>query len=140
MAFEGFTDITASNVTGVSVPANLNPGMEWTYAFDMQGTEKVTAGQPAGTMTGHVDISYKALKIESVTVPAGTFDAIAIEVHTISKFNIASATEEAQKITIDSVYTYWYAPGVGWIKANGMGTLNGQKYYETVVLDGYRLP
>lgn len=140
LAFERFTNITASNVTGVNLPANLAPGMEWKYALDMQGTEKVAQGQPAGTMTGHVDISYKALQVESVTVPAGTFDAIAIEVQTVSEFNIVSATGEAQKISIDSVYTYWYAPGIGWIKSNGSGTLNGQEYYETIVLNSYKVP
>jgi hypothetical protein len=140
LAFDRFTNITATNITGVSLPANLSPGMEWTYATDLQGTEKVAEGQPAGTMTGHVDITFKAIKMENVVVPAGTFDAIAIEVHNVSQFNIVSGTGETQKISVDSVYTFWYAPGVGWIKSNGTGTLNGQEYYETIVLDSYKVP
>lgn len=140
LAFDRFATITATNITGVTLPANLAPGMEWTYAADLQGTEKVAEGQPAGTMTGHTDITYKALQMENVVVPAGTFDAIAIEVHTVSEFNIVSPSGETQKISIDSVYTYWYAQGIGWIKSNGTGTLNGQEYYETIVLDAYKVP
>jgi hypothetical protein len=140
LAFDRFTNITATNITGVNVPANLAPGMEWTYALDLQGTENVAEGQTAGTMTGHMEMSYKALQMENIVVPAGTFDTIAIEVHTVSEFTIVSATGETQKISVDSVYTYWYAPGVGWIKSNGTGTLNGQEYYETIVLDSYKVP
>lgn len=140
LAFDRFTNLTSSNITGVNLPANLAPGMEWKYAADLQGTEKVAEGQPAGTVSGHTDISYKALQMENVTVPAGAFDAIAIEVATSSVFTITSPTGETQKITIESVYTYWYAQGVGWIKSNGSGTLNGQEYYETIVLDSYKVP
>lgn len=140
LAFERFASITVTNVAGVTMPANLAPGMEWTYAADLQGTEKAAEGQPAGTMTGHTDITYKALQVENVVVPAGAFDAIAIEIHTVSKFNIVSPSGETQKISIDSVYTHWYAQGIGWIKSNGTGSLNGQEFYETIVLDSYKVP
>ncbi len=140
LAFDRFTNLTVTNVTGVSMPANLTPGMEWKYALDLQGTENVAPGQPAGTITGRMEISYKALEMEKVEVPAGTFETIAIEVNTVSEFNVINAAGATQKITIESFYTYWYASGVGWVKSNGAGILNGQEYYETVVLDAYRVP
>lgn len=140
LALEQFTDLVASNITGVSLPASLAPGMEWNYALDLQGTEKVKEGQPAGSMTGHIAITFKAGNTENITVPAGTFDAIAIEVKTVNEFQVLSASGETKKINVHSTYMVWYAPGVGWIKTNGTGNLNGQDYFETIVLDAYKIP
>lgn len=140
LAIKQFTNFTASNITGVSIPANLTPGMEWNYALDLQGVEVVPPGQPAGTMSGHVSMAFKAGNTESVTVPAGVFEAMAIEVKTVSEFKITSADGQTQKITAHTTYTIWYAPGVGWVKSNGFGDLNGQEYFETIVLESYRIP
>ena len=140
LAIGQFTNFTASNITGVTMPANLAPGLEWTYALDLQGTEVVKPGEPAGNMTGHVSMTFKAGNTESVTVPAGTFDAIAIEVKTVSEFRVTSASGQNQKITSHTTYTVWYASGVGWVKSNGSGNLNGQEYFETIVLDSYKIP
>jgi hypothetical protein len=91
-------------------------------------------------MTGHISMIFKAGKAESVTVPAGVFDAIAVEVKIVSEFKILSASGQAKKISAHNAYTVWYAPGVGWIKSNGSGNLNGQEYFETIVLESYKVP
>lgn len=140
MALRQFTNFTASNVTGVSLPANLAPGMEWAYAFDLQGTERVKPGEPAGNIAGRISMNYKAGNIGNVTVPAGSFDALAIEVKTSTEFQIVRANGQNQQIVSFATYTIWYAPGVGWIKSNGSGNLNSQKYFETIVLDSYTIP
>jgi predicted small lipoprotein YifL len=139
LALEQFTNLTASNITGISLPANLAPGMEWAYALDLQGTEIVKEGQPAGNMTGHISMTFKARNAESVTVPAGVFDAIAVDVTIVSEFKILNASGQSQKISAHNNYTVWYAPGVGWIKSNGSGNLNGQEYFETIVLEAYKV-
>jgi len=138
LAFEKFTNLTAANVTGFVIPPAITPGAEWNYALDIQGTEKVKEGNPA-TMTGRVSINYIAGNKESVTVPAGTFDAIAIEVNTVIDFNVVAGANVI-KLSVDSTYTIWYAPGVGWVKSNGYGKLGGQDYVETIVLDSYTIP
>jgi hypothetical protein len=135
LAFEKFTNLTAANITGFVMPPAVTPGAEWNYALDIQGTEKVQEGNPA-TMTGRVAINYVAGNKESVTVPAGTFDAIAIEVSTVIDFNVVSGSNTV-KLSLDSTYTVWYAPGVGWVKSNGYGKLSGQDYVETIVLESY---
>lgn len=134
LAFEKFTDLQGSNISGVILPPSLIPGAEWNYALDIQGLEKAKDGNPA-TMTGHVTITYIAGNKESVTVPAGAFDAIAIVTNTVIDFNVAAA-----KLSIDSAYTVWYAPGVGWVKSSGNGKLGGQDYFETIVLESYNIP
>ena len=140
LALEQFTNLTASNITGISLPANLAPGMEWNYSLDLQGAERVKEGQPAGSMTGRTSIAFKAGNTDSVTVPAGTFDAIAIQVTAVNEFQVLSASGETKKVTAHTTYTVWYAPGIGWIKSNGSGNLNGQAYFETIVLESYTIP
>jgi hypothetical protein len=137
LAFEKFTNLTASNITGVVMPPTITPGAEWNYALDIQGVENGKDAAPA-TMTGRVAIGYLAGNRESITVPAGTFDAVAIEVNTVIDFNIVSSN--TINLSVDSTYTLWYAPGVGWVKANGYGNLGGQDYVETIVLESYTIP
>lgn len=134
LAFDKFTNLTTANVTGFILPRTITPGAEWSYALDIQGTDKVQNG----AMTGNVSIIYIAGNKESVTVPAGTFEAIAIEVNTTIDFKVATGTKV--KFSADSIYTIWYAPGVGWIKASGHGKLGGQEYVETIVLESYSIP
>lgn len=137
LAFEKFAELTSSNVSGVILPPVIAPGAEWAYALDIQGVERKEIS-PA-TMTGRVAVTFLAGNKESVTVPAGTFEALAIEVNTVIDFNVASASNVVQ-LTLDSTYTLWYAPGVGWIKSNGYGKLGGQEYFETIVLTSYSIP
>jgi predicted small lipoprotein YifL len=138
LAFDKFANLSATNVTGIVLPTAITPGSKWNYALDIQGTEKTTQGTPA-TMTGHVTIDYVAGNKESVTVPAGTFDAVAIQVTTAINFNVVTGSGTV-KLSVDSTYTLWYAPGVGWVKASGNGKLGGQEYVETIVLESYTIP
>ena len=86
-------------------------------------------------MTGRVAVTYIAGNKESLTVPAGAFETIAIAANTVIDFNVAAA-----KLSINSAYTVWYAPGVGWVKSSGNGKLGGQDYFETIVLESYNIP
>ena len=138
LAFDKFTDLTAANVSGFALPPVITPGAEWNYALDIQGIEKAKGGTPA-TMTGRVAVNYIGGNKESVTVPAGTFEAYAIEVNTVIDFNVVSGGNTV-KLSVNSTYTVWYAPGVGWVKASGFGKLGGQDYVETIVLDSYTIP
>lgn len=139
LAFEKFTDLKASNVSGVVLPPSITPGAEWAYALDIAGLEKVQAGETPATMTGRVSVTYLAGNKETVTVPAGTFEAIAIEVSTVIDFNVVTPSNTV-KLSVDSTYIVWYAPGVGWVKASGNGKLGGQEYVETIVLESYSIP
>ena len=137
LAFEKFTNLQASNVSGVIIPPNIIENAEWSHAFDVQGTQN----SPKGTanMIGRVATTYTAGKKESVTVPAGTFDAITVEVNTVIDFTVVTQSNTV-KLSINSTYTFWYAPGVGLVKSSGYGRLGGQDYTETILLDSYTLP
>jgi hypothetical protein len=136
LAFQKLTEVAVSNVTGAAIPAVITPGMEWKLSFDVQAKQNLQDGTQA-PVTGHIEITYKAKSRESITVPAGAFDAIPVE--TITVINIVAAKPTGdEKINLSSNYTYWYAPGVGWVKATGSGALGGQEYFETIVLTAYQ--
>lgn len=138
LAFEKFTNLTASNVSGVILPPVITPGAEWTYALDIHGVEAKEVN-PA-EMSGRVAITYTAGNKEKVSVPAGEFEAVAIEVSTVIDFTVTAGGNVIAQLTLDSTYTLWYAPGVGWVKSNGYGKFGGQEYFETIVLDSYTIP
>lgn len=103
---------TTTNVTGVTLPANPAPGMTWTQTFDVTMT-------PPG-VSGTVSLTYSAVAIESVTVPAGTFQALKVEVQQTVTAAIPNTAP------LQSTFTVWFAPGVGWIKqitAEGLSEL-----------------
>lgn len=138
LAFQKFTNLQASNISGTIIPPSIVPGMEWTHALDIQGVENTTTG-PAATMTARLAATYTAGNKETVTVPAGTFEAIAIEVSTVIDFTVVTQSNTVN-LSVDSTYTIWYAPGVGLIKSSGYGKLGGQDYFETIELESYSIP
>jgi hypothetical protein len=137
LAFQKFTNLQASNISGTIIPPNFVPGAEWTHALDIQGVQNTASG--AANMTARMAATYTAGNKETVTVPAGTFEAIAIEVSTVIDFTVVTQSNTVN-LSVDSTYTIWYAPGVGLIKSSGYGKLGGQDYYETIVLESYSTP
>jgi hypothetical protein len=77
--------------------------------------------------------------MESVTVPAGTFDAMKVQV--VTTF---SASVSFQGLTVpvrfSSTTLSWYAAGTGWVKSESTGDLMGQAYTETLELQWYNIP
>lgn len=132
LAFQRLTDVVITNSVGVVIPTTITPGMEWTFSFDLTANQILQDGTVA-TVTGHIEIKYKAKGRESVTVQAGTFDCIPVEaVSQISTITAKPAGED--KLNLSSNYTYWYAAGIGWVKASGSGAVGGQDYFETIEL------
>ncbi|MEW5938589.1 MAG: hypothetical protein AB1750_02905 [Chloroflexota bacterium] len=136
LAFQNLSEVTLTNVTGVAIPAVITPGMEWSLSFDLQANRTLGDGTVV-PVTGHVIITYKAKNRESITVQAGAFDTQPVE--TFSTIDtVTSKPTGDEKLHLISNYTYYYAAGVGWVKATGAGAIGGQEYYETVELTGYQ--
>lgn len=82
---------------------------------------------------------FNALGVESVTVPAGTFDALKIQIDTTLDIN-ASFQGISVPVTFSGSYIYWFVKDVGWVKANGTGSIEGKSFSETIELQSYNLP
>jgi hypothetical protein len=94
----GSTMTTTSN-EGITLPGDIQQGDDWSQTIGV----KVSAGDQ--TMDFIIDTTYTALGYETVTVPAGTFNALKIE---------QSADMGGSEPTIQ---TLWYVQDVGLVKS-----------------------
>lgn len=112
--FEGFK-VEVSKVTGVSIPSydSWAVGNSWGYVMDIQG--ETTQG-PKVWGKGTLEVRYRVAGKETVSVPAGRFNAFRVETTTTfkidAKFGILSFPFNQQFQS-----TSWYAEGVGLVKS-----------------------
>lgn len=127
-----------TGVRGVTLPSALTPGDQWSQAFDIRGVRTLSDGQTS-TTEGTVTYAFQAIGTESVTVPAGTFEAMRIQVDTTMDLTVSSATTSTPA-TFTLGGSDWYAPGVGWVMSASSGTMFGQPYSQTIELTSYSIP
>jgi hypothetical protein len=124
-------------VEGVTYPIEMNPGDVWQHLLEFEGKMEI-AGAPA-TAVGNAQTAFKVLGSETVTVPAGTFQTVKVQTDTNIVFTI-----QVQGISVpvssSGTYSYWYAKGVGWVKAEGQGNITGKSFTETIELQSYNIP
>lgn len=130
-------NLEVSNVSGVTFPDAISAGDQWQHSLDLQGDMTVAGEQ--GTATGNAQTSFTAIGEESVTVPAGTFAAMKIQVDTTLNLNV-SYQGLSVPVTFSGSYTYWFVQGVGWVKASGIGRVAGSSFSETTELQSYSIP
>ncbi len=124
-------------VEGVTYPLEMNPGDEWSHTLEFEGKMDI-AGESA-TAPGNAQTFFKVLGEESVKVPAGSFQAVKVQVDTNIVFTI-----QVQGISVPAsfsgTYAYWFVKGVGWVKAEGQGNITGTSFTETIELQKYNIP
>lgn len=130
-------DVQASNVNGVTFPSQIKPGDQWQHSLDIAGN--ATASGIQGTAKGNAQNNFTAMGMESVTVPAGTFDALKIQVNTILDMNV-SYKGFSLPARFTAAYTYWFVQNVGWVRATGTGDIAGTGFSETIELQSYNVP
>ena len=129
--------LNATNASGVVFPSQINGGDSWQHTLDVAGIVTV-AGEEAEA-TGTAQMNFTAEGNESVTVPAGTFDALRIQVDTT--LNVSASYEGITlPVTFTGAHTYWFAPGVGWVKSTGTGNFLAASFSETTELQSYNIP
>jgi hypothetical protein len=130
-------NLDIKNVSGVTFPSEINVGDQWQHNLDFEGN--MTVANQEGAATGNAQTNFNVLGNESVTVPAGTFDALKIEMDTTLNINV-SAQGISVPVTFTSTYTYWFVQGVGWVKSSGTGNIAGTSFSETTELQSYSIP
>lgn len=129
--------LNATNASGVVFPSQINPGDTWQHTLDVAGN--VTVTNEEAEATGTAQMNFSALGNESVTVPAGTFDALKIQVDTTLNVD-ASYEGITLPVAFRGAHTYWFAPGVGWVKSTGTGNFLAASFSETTELQSYNIP
>jgi hypothetical protein len=130
-------NLEVKNVSGVTFPNAINVGDQWQHNLDFEG--KMTVAGQEGSATGEAQTNFSALGNESVTVPAGTFDALKIQIDTTLNINV-SVQGVAVPVPFSGSYTYWFVKDVGWVKASGTGSVSGTSFSETIELQWYNIP
>ena len=130
-------EIATQNTSGVSYPTNIAVGDQWDYALDFTG--KMDLAGSSGEAQGSDKSHFNALGLESVTVPAGTFNALKIQVDTILDISV-TVQGLSVPVTFSSSYIYWFVQDTGWVKASGTGSIGGEAFAETIELQWYNLP
>jgi hypothetical protein len=130
-------DVKTQNISGITYPKEINEGDQWDYALDFTGKLELAgnSAEAQGSDKNH----FNTLGVESVTVPAGTFDALKIQIDTTLDIN-ASFQGVSVPVTFSGSYTYWFVQDVGWVKASGTGSIEGKSFNETIELQSYNLP
>lgn len=127
-----------TDAEGVSVPVHIAAGDTWTQTFTIHGDMQLS-GQSA-TGDGNVSQTYTAIGNESVTVPAGSFDAMKIQVNMHFDLEI-TLNGVTVPVAFDSQATNWWAPGVGWVKSDSSATIEGgEPIITTTELQSYNIP
>jgi hypothetical protein len=131
-------ELTTSEVKGISIPQTISTGMEWQYGLRLQGTVAMPGDQKAQS-NGSYFVNMKALEKETVTVPAGTFEAIKIQSN--SAVDIMAVFEGMEvPVKFNGITITWYVPGIGYVKSVENGDFGGTIYSTTTELQSYKIP
>lgn len=130
-------NLNVTNGHGVTFPSQINIGDQWQQNLDFSGN--VTMMNEEAEATGDAQMNFNAVGMESVTVPAGTFDALRVQADVTLNIN---ATYEGitLPVSFSGDYVYWFAEGVGWVKSTGTGNALGASFSETTELQSYNVP
>jgi hypothetical protein len=124
-------DVMIKNPSGVTLPAKIEAGDSWVQSFDFESTG--TIGENTTSATGRSTTTYEALGLESITTPAGTFEAMKIESEVKedvqATFNGLAANSSNEYQTV-----FWFVEGVGLVKSVTSGS-----YTETLELQSYNI-
>ena len=125
---------TTTAMDGVTLPASINAGDSWAQNFTIEGTETVNGK----SVVSKSQIAYSCMAggSESVTVPAGTFDAVRVECKLHITITITMNGAEIPATT-DATSTTWYALGVGMVKTDSVVSDIGNS---TIELTAYNIP
>lgn len=126
-----------SSIEGVILPREVAPGDQWSFSLDLSGT--ISTNGISALASGEAVYDMTAAGMESLTVPAGTFQAMRINgVMTINATATVSGLPLPVRVTLTT--TSWYAPGVGMVRAVTDGELVGEPVNGLLELQSYQIP
>lgn len=123
--------------SGVTIPAHIATGDTWTQTFTVHVDMQI--GGQAATAEGTVTQTFTAMGTESVTVAAGSFNAIKVQgtQHFDLQMNMGGALVP---FSFDNQTTNWLASGVGWVKMESAASGEDETLSATMELQSYSIP
>ncbi|MCS7055648.1 MAG: hypothetical protein NZM18_05680 [Thermoflexales bacterium] len=127
-------DFTVESNEGISLPADPQPGQTWTQKIVYSGRQ--TVGDVTMESRNVAETSCRAVGIEAVAVPAGTFEALRVNCKTTVQISLSGGPAGMPGFTFEGDDARWYAPGVGLIKSSGSTNMGATE----IVLLAYNVP
>ncbi|MBL8100178.1 MAG: hypothetical protein JNK81_13425 [Anaerolineales bacterium] len=125
-------------VTGVSLPKEIVPGMQWLYSLTLEGGTTMPDGSQTKS-SGTFNVTMQEMGSETITVPAGTFETIKFQATTtldiVGEFQ---GIQVPMKITGSTIT--WFAPNIGQIKSISNSDFGGAPFTLTTELQSYNIP
>lgn len=107
-------DFQTTALEGVTLPASMNPGDNWSQSLTLEGTQTINGqSYPA---SNQVTSTCTAIGIEPISVPAGTFDALRVDCETTMNLSMDMGGTPLQN-TLNLNASNWYAMKVGLVKS-----------------------
>ena len=129
-----------TNQTGTTFPRHINVGDTWTQTFTIHGEITITEGTTA-IADGTVTQNYSAIGMESVSVPAGTFNALKLEINIQFALQIDMGLGTAIPLSFESSGTNWIVQNVGWVKQDSTTIIEGgDAIASSTELQSYSIP
>jgi hypothetical protein len=130
----GTANFQTTSLEGMTLPAVVNVGDTWTQNLTTEGTQTINGVEAASRSA--IAYSCAAGGNESVSVPAGTFDAMRVVCQLSMSITVNMGGLEVPT-QIDSTDTIWYAPGVGMVRTESAIAGFGNN---TIELTAYSFP
>ena len=109
--------------SGITLPRDdqMEPGQEWNTHYVVEVT---MADSGAGQMilSETVDMTNTVAGVESVSVPAGDYDAVRVDTQGTISFSIGGSAPTTTELTMTS----WYAEDVGLVRQELAGLLSDE--------------
>ncbi len=126
----GGAAIKTLSTSGVTLPAQMKSGDKWGQVAQLD----LSSGQTSSQTT--LTYEFTAFGTEQLTVPAGTFTAMKVQVHASTQALISGQTVD---VTVSGFE--WFAPGVGHVKSSETVYAFGIPFAsEEGELQSYKLP
>ncbi len=113
--FNARTELLEAN--GVLVPRDLRVGQSWGATLRLR--QDIQIGDTSVNAISDITLSHRAVGEEVVAVPAGEFRAIRAE-GTLKMSTQAEVRGMSVPVDFEFGITQWYAPRVGWVKAENV--------------------
>jgi hypothetical protein len=126
-------DFQTTASSGITLPAAIRPGDAWEQTLTLEGSQTVNGLE----MPAKNDFknTCKAAGLESVTVEAGTFNAMRVDCATTMSLSL-NMQGVPLDMTLNLNGTNWYAENIGLVKS----TSSGQDFESVIELISYSIP
>jgi hypothetical protein len=127
-------EYTTTQLSGVTLPASVKEGDSWSQSISLEGNNTISG--ISTHETNDYTSTCTAGATESVSVPAGAFEALAVTCDFTMLITVEVGGASPAPMQMNVVTTSWYAPGVGWVKS----VSSGEGMDTVIELTSYSIP